>query len=260
MAELPYMPVPIADAIADAEGLTNEQLGALERVRRVLWRRIEPDAVAPTLTLAEVRAVSRLRGRWAKAGPGLMSRLTVIEGRVSCPFLNAVLTMARKRRAQRVAAGQASAANRTSEAPRIGTSVGTRKARKPLKYNGLDPDLVGRPLKRATSNHNHNSESTPSFSAAANTLELAGTAIVRRCMEVPAPTARRHIAHWSAALNDDARLLELLEAHEAARHRGATYLRMVTEAVNRVTSTRMKGGIQLEAPLRPVVVKAGGRK
>ena len=57
MAELPYMSIPVADAIADAEGLTNEQLGALERIRRKLWHKITAETMAPMMTIAEVKAV-----------------------------------------------------------------------------------------------------------------------------------------------------------------------------------------------------------
>jgi hypothetical protein len=263
-SELPYMPVKIAEAIADAEGLTNEQLGALERIRRVLWHRISPETTAPMLTLAEVRAVSRLGKRWAMAGPGLMAKLTVIDGMVSCPLVNDVLARTRLRRSQRVAAGRASAASRGSEAARNGDSEGARKSHNPLKSPGLDPDLVGIPFQRAPTNENEKGEkpaqkstgmSTQVSTAQARkrheTLFVDGVTLMMERTRCTRLQATKSINAWLGMLDGDAgAVAQLLAKADAENLSGHAFGRMVAQWTETAERERTRG---LSLPLGPVV-------
>jgi uncharacterized protein YdaU (DUF1376 family) len=273
MAELPYMAVSVADAIADAEGLTNEQLGALERVRRVLWRTVTASTVAPTMTMAELRAVSRLGKRWGKAGPGVLARLLVDEatGRVSCPVINERLALTRKRRRQRVTAAQASVTARqiaTTEGSRNYASEGARKPRNPLKTHRLDADLVGPSSQRAASNQNHNIiQNTDTAPAAVklsgeearvqqDALYGHGVALLMARTRVTRLQAQKTISAWLGMMGGDAdATAALLARAEAENLTGQHFSVTVARWAKAAEDERTKG---LALPLPLVGLKRAG--
>lgn len=267
MAELPYMSVPVADAIADAEGLTNEQLGALERVRRVLWRMIQPDSAAPMLPLEDVIRVSRLGRRWGKAGPALMRRLVEVDGMVSCPVINTRLALARKRRKAKAEAGAKGAEARWSgsEASQNDTSVAPRKPANPLKSPALDPDLLG----PAYSNQNHKSgaegQKLPSGTSLSAEVKAQQDALYRKGVKILMQRtgasrlqATKNINIWLNMMGADADALAALldRVAEEENLTGVAFAIAVAREAERIERERTKG---LSLPLGPVTIQGGRR-
>jgi len=246
--ELPYMPVRVDSFIANDAGLTAEEAGVLWRIQRALWR---DGGMLP------LKRLHRFAGRrWSAVKEAVVERLTVIEDTVSCQLVNRAMVEASTRHSAAVANAKKRWEG-TSEGNKTARSEDHNIAPKPLKTHKAGYATASDPHVQNGCNEKENSKPSTSSPAAAETLEAVGTAIVARCLDVPKPTARRHIAQWAAGLDNDAQLLELLEAH-AVNRRGAAYLRDVTEAVNRLVSARIKGGVQRDLPLPLVAV--GGRK
>jgi uncharacterized protein YdaU (DUF1376 family) len=94
MTELPYRSEHVADAIADSEELTNEELGAYIRLQRAFWR------AGGYLASKDLGRFARAGKRWGRIGPILLRKLQIIEGQASCPLILDLLIRTRERRAK----------------------------------------------------------------------------------------------------------------------------------------------------------------
>lgn len=253
--ELAFMPTIADEWLADRAGLSLEAFGAFCMIRLCFWRWSGKAA-----TLDEVRAWSGAGKRWGAIKGQVLDRFTVIEGRVSCKSVLERLHAARARRQKAAQGGHAKAQKQaragTSEGGLNASYEGRRSSAKPLKSNKPTPFQAASKHMLGTCNENQNGEKTAIVMPAADALEVDGTLTVRLRLDIPSAEARKHIARWCAALNDDAKLLGIIHAAAERGLKGPTYLRVVTEAVNRETTARMK---QHVLPLPPVQV-SGSRK
>lgn len=96
MSELPYMPVVVNDEIAETSGLTNEELGALVRLKWAMWKSggwLPDDG-------KQLARIARAGSRWGKIAPAVLALFTVGGGKVSSPSLLNTLLITRERRAK----------------------------------------------------------------------------------------------------------------------------------------------------------------
>jgi uncharacterized protein YdaU (DUF1376 family) len=100
LSELPYMPVVVNDEIAETADLTNEELGAVTRIKWALWKAggyLADDS-------KKLARIARAGSRWGKIAPAVMALLTVAGGKVSSASVLNTLLITRERRAQKVKA------------------------------------------------------------------------------------------------------------------------------------------------------------
>lgn len=103
MSELPYMPVIINDEMAETADLTNEELGALVRLKWAMWKSggwLADDG-------KKLARIARAGSRWGKIAPAVLALLTVAGGKVSSPSLLSSLLITRERRAKNAKAVRA---------------------------------------------------------------------------------------------------------------------------------------------------------
>lgn len=252
--ELPYMSVVVQEWLADRAGLSLEEFGALVMVRLVFWRE-----GGRLLTVDQVRRYSGAGKRWGAIKANVLDCFTVEGERVSCESVLKRLNITRSIRRKGAEGGKAKAQKQaragTYEGGLNASYEGGLKRSKPLKSNKvasaqLDPSHVA-----GAYNQNQNRSKPGEMISPAEALEADGTLTVRLRLDIPSAEARKHIARWSAALDDDAKLLGIIHSVAERGLKGATFLRVTTEAVNRETTARMK---QHVLPLPPVAV--GGRR
>ena len=94
--ELPYMPVVVNEDRAIASDLTNEELGALYRIKLALWH------AGGFLDEDKLVRVSRAGKRWGAISRTVLEHLTVIGGKVSSGQVMIALEAVRRRRGERV--------------------------------------------------------------------------------------------------------------------------------------------------------------
>jgi uncharacterized protein YdaU (DUF1376 family) len=149
MAELPYMPVMVNDAIADTSDLTNEELGALQRIMWAMWK------AGGLVDEARLSRFARAGSRWGTIAPAVLSKLKVESGKVSHAGLLTMLDLTRQRRRKRAeAAGQlwitkADRGLNSKADPRLTSS-------KPLKSHETGHANAAALQGQTRSNHNHN--------------------------------------------------------------------------------------------------------
>lgn len=97
------MPVVVAEELAIAGDLTNEQLGALYRIKLKLWR---ANGFLPEDKLV---SASGARKRWGKIMHEVLDHLTIAGGQFSCGAVMLALLATRERRAKRVERASAAA-------------------------------------------------------------------------------------------------------------------------------------------------------
>lgn len=141
MAELPYISLVVNDEMAEWGDLTNEELGALIRIKFALWKTggFLPD------DSKQISRIARAGSRWGKVAPAVMALLTVAGGKISSPSLLGRLLITRERRVKKVKAGEARQAK-----PDIGLN-----ACKPLISHEAGGDCAGVVLEHPASNYNY---------------------------------------------------------------------------------------------------------
>lgn len=103
MSELPYMPVIVNDEMAETAHLTNEELGALVRLKWAMWKSggwLADDG-------KKLARIARAGSRWGKIAPAVLALFTVAGGKVSSPSLLSSLLITRERRAKNAKAVRA---------------------------------------------------------------------------------------------------------------------------------------------------------
>lgn len=96
MTELRYMPVVVNDEMAETANLSNEELGALTRIKWAMWR--AGGYLADDGKL--LARIARAGSRWGKIAPAVMALLTVAGGKVSSASLLTTLLITHERRAK----------------------------------------------------------------------------------------------------------------------------------------------------------------
>lgn len=97
------MPVIVNDEIAETSGLTNEELGALVRLKWAMWKSggwLADDG-------KQLARIARAGSRWGKIAPAVLALFTISGGKVSSPSLLSTLLITRERRAKNVKAVRA---------------------------------------------------------------------------------------------------------------------------------------------------------
>lgn len=273
MTELPYIPINVNDAVADGADLTNEEFGALWRVRFALWRR------GGLLPVDRIARFARAGKRWGAIGPTVLDRLLIEGGMVSCPWVSTILVLTRDRRAAKVTAGRASAAKRRTEGTRFASSVGRLSGHNLLKSHDVDADVLGPSLQQTGNNHNQNKGETPEKSTdqTAEAVEAAlsglpkgvtdrarhlalyrdATTVLMEVGRLTRAQSYKALTDWLKQCGGDADYVGALVARaEVEQFRARQFIMMVSQWSSQRETELTKG---FSLPLPPVQV-AGGRK
>lgn len=282
MAELPYRPEHVNDAIADSEELTNEELGAFIRLQRAMWR-------AGGLLDADPKRLARFAragSRWGKIAPAIMAKLTILGGKVSDPALMTMLDLTRNRRRQKAEAAAASNAAQAA-ARAAGQAVGNSRADPPRKSKADMPLTSSNPLKtnevgtagavglRAQDDRNQNQNHLEevvllrpdaaadapkgSFEEAKDkqitsalnaTLYEAGVELLHERVGLDRKAAKKQIAKWLVALDDPHLLAKMLAYAEYRDIRGPDLINLIDAPAKQVQHEREVGPL---LPLRGVI-------
>lgn len=265
MSELPYMPVAINDEIAETSDLTNEELGALTRIKWALWKSggYLPD------DSKKLARIARAGSRWGKVAPAVLALLTVTGGIVSSPSLLTTLLITRERRAKKVKAGTHKFAKPevplNLSNPLISHDVGGASAaplleqsKSKLKYNAksllrsrdaaASSEAQGHPSTVASSNEP--SLDQPLHAALDETLYVHGTELLVTRVGVRTLQARAQICRWLTKIDAEELALILAEA-EAHNLKGPPFINVVDDRVDALAAERVFGGA-LRFPLTGV--------
>lgn len=266
--ELPYMPVVVAEELATAEDLTNEQLGALYRLKLKLWR---ANGYLPEDKLINA---ARAGKRWGAIAATILEHLTVIGGKVSCGAILIALEATRARRAERAERGARAASARwelgrvrDSGKPISGVAASAisdalLKATKSL--SDLDPTMLGAlqtqclPMPNQNQNNIANrilstggaaaglsDEAKSSSGIAINGHQYAmlyqhGGAVLASRLGLRALQAQGQIANWLGRTGDADRLAMFLGAADQENLRGSKFFDAVEASVAAVERDRQQ--------------------
>lgn len=268
MSELPYMPVAINDEIAETSDLTNEELGALTRIKWAMWK---SGGYLPDDGKYLAR-VSRAGSRWGRIAPAILALLTLAQGRVSSPSLLSTLLITRERRAKSVKAGSARWTKPerplTSSKPLIEHDPHSARASPehmlgPSNQNQNLKNLEEASLPPATIAARGAAEGYPDNASGAptgdlnETLYVHGTELLVERVGLRTLPARAQISRWLVDVAPDV-LARLLASADQQNLRGPGFVNVVDKLVASSAAEALFG-----RPLpydRPQLAVKGGAK
>jgi uncharacterized protein YdaU (DUF1376 family) len=243
VSDLPYMPVTVAEEHAETAELTNEELGALTRIKWALWR------ADGFLDLASdpnrLIKISRAGKRWGKIAPAILRLLNVAGGKVSSPSLLRTLCITHERRAKKSRSG--GTASRGSDT--------LLKRPNPLKTNKPDGDLVGRELAKDKDNYKNSLFSSGTEHVAAQeafneegraaeglneTLYKHGTELLVNRVGLNALQGRAQISRWLIKI-DAPELARLLADADQFGLQGPHFVTIIDQRVDEIMRERDHG-------------------
>lgn len=259
MSELPYMPVTINDEMAETADLTNEELGALTRLKWALWKsggHLPDDQ-------RQLARIARAGSRWGKIAPAVLAKLIVEGGQVSSAALLATLWTTRERRAKKAKAGDARwrkpEGPLTSSNPLKTNKVGGARASPVHEQEACNTESKTknkdlRPIRPR-------SAAGPPDEGASNETSDIGAALYQHGVEILCQrvgladlAARRQISRWLTKVG----ALELAGLiADADRHnlQGANFVNVVDRRVAALADEQRNG---LTLPLMPPRPNRGG--
>ena len=238
MSELPYMPVLVEDAMADRQDLTNEQLGAYERIRLALWR---AGGYLPLESLPLIACAGR---RWGKIKKAVLAKLTVIDETASCAAVLKQLDVSRsRRRTAAVKAAKASNARWGSKTPFVAATAGLSESPKPLKTNGpmMLEALIMQSMRSPNQNLKIESKSLSKRDEEGGAVYGVGIKLLTERVGIKALAARTQVAKWLVLARDDAALLELFEAVAYENLQRAHLVAVIDQRLRTMKSERERG-------------------
>jgi len=262
MSELPYMPVNVNDEIAETAHLTNEELGALMRLKWALWKSggyLADDG-------KQIARIARAGSRWGKIAPAVLALLTVAGGMVSSRSMLTTLLITRERRAKAVKA----------------VNVRNRKPEVPLNSNNLlkthKVGIAQEASKQLLGAYNHNQKKESkdfktllepsaaavcgsaqghSSKASAGSVEglarssgdedlnlslyVHGTELVVTRTGVNALQARAQISRWLMQIPDGHGLARVLADVDQHNLQGAAFINVVDQRVAEIAAEAVFG-------------------
>jgi uncharacterized protein YdaU (DUF1376 family) len=241
MTELPYRPEHVADAMADSDELTNEELGAYVRLQRAFWR------AGGFLPAKDLSRFSRAGKRWGAIGPMILRKLTITEGKASCSAILDLLLRTRDRRAKAAERASMAATARwgSKDETRRG-SVATLKTPKLLINHNVTmlEALVTQSFGHSNQNQNQNlaSKSLIKSDDATGGREVyeVGVKLLTERVGVRMLAARSQIAKWLVIASEDD-LGDILQAASAENLRGSGLVSVVDQRVRAVKQVRERG-------------------
>jgi hypothetical protein len=244
MAELPYRSEHVTDAIADADDLTNEELGALLRIRWALHR---AGGYLPASGKRLAR-IARAGNRWGAIAPSVMGKLVTAEGLVSCTTILTMLDLARQRRD---AAAKARAGRRRADGGLDQIQRGGLDSSKPLILQDRGPTRQAASGPQSKSESSALSFSPPGDAAVPLTrvdffVDLVTKRSGRRRRE-----ADQQVRVWLRKTDSRDRLEELLKAAEHQNLQGEDFIGWVDQRASADQEARESG------PRLPLI--GGGR-
>jgi uncharacterized protein YdaU (DUF1376 family) len=234
---LPYRPEHINDAIANAEELTNEELGAFTRLLWALWRAggYLPD------DSKKLARFSRAGSRWGVIAPAVMGKLTVLGGKVSCSNLLMTLMLVEQRRARAAKAAGV----------RHGKADGPLNSSKPLKSFNATPAQAAPENILVACNQNQN-KNRESFNENGDKHDRAVKLLINK-VGLRGLGAQSQLAKWSAALNGNDELLWFILDRVANENLTGSRLIVVMDQQVAVRQREAKYGSPL--PFGPTIIR-----
>ena len=240
MTELPYRQEHVADEIADAEELTNEEMGALVRLERQMWRR------GGYLPLKDLARFARAGRRWGRIAPAVLGKLTIVGDQASSESVLIMLESSRQRRAQAVEKGRAgglkSGQVRRTETPNRVKSERARSDDNSLMLLNRNEAAASSSLSPASSNQNQISK---------NLLYEEGSRLLVERVGMRSLAARSQISKWLVAVGDEGNLEIILDAARNENLRGSNLVVVIDQRVAICKRERERGGA---LPLGPSVI------
>jgi len=243
MAELPYMPIAVTDWIADLSDLTNEEAGALVRIRLALWR---CGGLAAENRIARFAKAGR---RWGAIKATVMAKLYAKDGVVSCPVTTSIMAEARRRRAKASAAGIASwRGDRVVGALLNGEEESGLKRRNSLRKKGWGDEEASDEHLPEQRNHNQNQLDNkiqytelpaglyPESAAQLDNARIYvdGASLVMRKSAIRRAQAIRNLNHWLALCGGDPKeLISIIHWAVSENFAGASFCGMVEQKAER---------------------------
>jgi hypothetical protein len=228
VSHLPYRPEHVSDAIANSVELTNEELGAFMRLTWALWR---AGGYLPNDSKKLAR-FARAGSRWGLIAQVVMSKFTVSDDKISCPYVLYALSTVERRR-------------HNLDGDRNRKAVVPLNSSKPLK--SLEPHItVG------TTNQNQNHEDKDS---GVRDIYAFGVWLLQQRVKQRALAARSQIAKWLQAVGDEAELGKILRAVLAENLNGAQLVAVVGQRVRSIKSIKDKGAV---LPFGPMIASDKG--
>jgi hypothetical protein len=291
--ELPYMPVVVDEERALAGDLTNEELGALYRIKLALWN------AGGFLDENRLVRASRAGKRWGSISRGVLDHLTVIEGKVSCGSVLIALQAVRIRRAENAERAAKAANVRWSFARGHDLSITSGKPLSDALASQVSDTLLKstKSLKSATptmlgasagqcsgdANQNQNDLATRTYTASAAPaapqegfsdqrarargtivnndqralLFVHGVELLMGRLGLKKLGAHAQISTWLTMVRDADRLAQLLGAADQENLKGEHFFRVVNQAAQYEKNERERG---LALPLdqgKPRVMDGG---
>jgi uncharacterized protein YdaU (DUF1376 family) len=259
------MPVIVNDEIAETSGLTNEELGALVRLKWAMWKSggwLPDDG-------KQLARVARAGSRWGKIAPAVLALFTIGGGKVSSPSLLNTLLITRERRAKNVKAVRARWSKPevplNASNPLIGhdstpadVSVGHALRTSNQNQNKKDPsfyveDRAVAALGEAAGPPKKAGSTPGSNEALHETLYVHGCELLVSRVGVRLLQARAQISRWlvQVSAEDLARVLADADVHNL---QGASFVNVVDKRVAAIAAEKLFGG-SLRFPIGEV--KAG---
>jgi uncharacterized protein YdaU (DUF1376 family) len=237
---LPYRPEHVNDADANELGLTLEEVGALVKLKRALWRcgGFLPDE---EWILARASGAGR---KWSRIARALRDRLVIANGHVSIEEITTMLRLTNERRAKAVRAGRQSAVARGFPA------ISQFDATKSLNNNTPTSNLVDAKFELGPKNQNQNknlesknlSESGDAARSPADKFYEQSTGFLIKRVGVRGLAARSQIAKWLVALDgNESDLQTIMDAAGAENLQGARLIAVIDQRVGNRRSERKQG-------------------
>ena len=167
MSELPYISLVVDEEIAEGSDLSNEEFGALMRVKLAMWK------AGGFLDEEKLARTARAGSRWGKIAPAVLSKLTLDGGKVSSPSLLRRLLITCERRVKNAKAGKA---RHAKPDPAL-------NSHNSLKYHKPTHDYAGVALQPDASNYNNNKDKSSFFTQSGN----KGASKEEPQLPIPAP-------------------------------------------------------------------------
>lgn len=252
------MPVIINDEMAETADLTNEELGALVRLKWAMWKSggyLADDS-------RQLARIARAGSRWGKIAPAVLALFTVAGGKVSSSRLLSTLLITRERRAK----------NAKAVTARWAKPEGPLTSSKPLKSHDVGANYVSSTYALRISNHNYNknlrikdsslvggavaeaASGQPSSSSAGSvdgfvegvraldeSIYVHGTELLVQRVGLQLLRARAQISRWLVDIEPEALARVLAEADQH-NLQGPAFINVVDQAVASIKAETMFGG------------------
>jgi uncharacterized protein YdaU (DUF1376 family) len=236
--------------MAETADLTNEELGALVRLKWAMWK----SGGFLVDNSKQLARTARAGSRWGKIAPAVLALLAVAGGKVSSPSLLNTLLITRDRRAKNAKAVRA----------RWSKPEGSLNAPNPLTNNNTTPSDVSLRHERTRSNQNQNhieedflrsggaaarggaaglakeASETGSVEALNETLYVHGSELLVVRVGLPLLRARAQISRWlmQIAPEELARVLADADQHNL---QGPNFVSVVDSRVAAIAAEKLFG-------------------